>query len=354
MSHSTSVRIDLHRRRFLGAAAASLAAARLAEGSPKRHLPIEGDLPALGNATAWINSQPLATSGLRGRVVIVNFWTYTCINWLRSLPYVRAWARKYKDQGLAVIGVHTPEFAFEKEVDHVRRAAADMGIDYPIAIDNDYAIWRDFGNQYWPALYFVDTKGRIRHHQFGEGAYDESEMAIQELLREAGASGVNAQSVAVEGRGIEAAADWASLQSSENYLGAERTQAFVSLRDQGLYRTPARLNLNHWTPAGDWKINRQAIVLNGAHGRIAYRFHARDLHLVIGATTQGASVRYRVLLDGQPPSVAHGLDIDAGGQGTLAEPRLYQLIRQPKPITDRQFEIKFLDGGVEAFAFTFG
>ena len=322
-------------------------------------LPVEGELPSLGGATEWLNSPPLTAAGLRGKVVLVDFWTYTCINWLRTLPYVRAWAEKYKDQGLVVIGVHSPEFAFEKNVDNVRRAAKDMRVDYPIAIDNDYAIWRAFNNQYWPALYFVDAQGRIRHHQFGEGEYEQSERIIQQLLAEAGAGGIGHELVSVDARGAEAAADWGSLKSPENYVGYERTENFASpggavLDKRRVYAAPARLRLNQWALSGDWTMEKQATVLNKANGRIAYRFHARDLHLVMGPAARGTSVRFRVLIDGQPPGAAHGIDVDDQGNGTVTEQRLYQLIRQPKPIADRQFEIEFLDPGVEAFAFTFG
>jgi thiol-disulfide isomerase/thioredoxin len=322
-------------------------------------LPIEGELPSLVGATAWLNSQLLKVDELRGKVVFINFWTYTCINWLRQLPYVRAWVEKYKDQGLAVIGVHTPEFEFEKNIDNVRRASTEMRIDYPIAVDNDYAIWRAFGNHYWPALYFIDTQGRIRHHQFGEGEYEQSERVLQQLLSESGADRVDQDMVEVEARGFEAAADWNSLKSPENYLGYERTENFASsgsavINKPRLYTIPAQLNRNQWALSGDWTIGRQAIVLNQPGGRIAYRFHARDLHLVMGPTERGTSVRFRVLVDGQPAVAAGGLDVDVRGEGTATEQRLYQLVRQPKPISDRQFEIEFLDSGVEAFAFTFG
>jgi thiol-disulfide isomerase/thioredoxin len=322
-------------------------------------LPIEGELPSLGSATEWLNSPPLTVAGLRGKVVLIDFWTYTCINWLRQLPYVRAWAVKYKGQGLVVIGVHAPEFAFEKNVDNVRRAAKDMRIDYPIAIDNDYAIWRAFKNEYWPALYFVDAQGHIRYHQFGEGEYEQSEMIIQQLLAEAGISGVGHELVSVDARAAEAAADWGSLKSSENYVGYERTENFASpggavLDKRHVYAVPAQLKLNHWALSGDWTVEKQATVLNETNGRIAYRFHARDLHLVMGPAARGTSVRFRVLIDGQPPGAAHGIDVDEQGNGTVTEQRLYQLIRQPKPIADRQFEIEFLDSGVEVFAFTFG
>jgi thiol-disulfide isomerase/thioredoxin len=301
----------------------------------------------------------LTAAGLRGKVVVIDFWTYTCINWRRSLPYVRAWSEKYKDRGLVVVGVHTPEFAFEKDVDNVRRAVQDMRIDYPIAVDSNYAIWRAFKNQYWPALYFIDAQGRVRHHQFGEGEYGQSELIIQQLLKESGVDGISHDPVAVDARGAEAAADWRSLKSPENYVGYERTENFASPGGAApdvrrVYTVPAALKLNEWALSGEWTMAKQGIVLNKANGRIAYRFHARDLHLVMGPLARGASVRFRVLIDGQSPGAAHGLDVDAQGNGTITEQRMYQLIRQPQPIADRQFEIEFLDPGAEAFAFTFG
>jgi thiol-disulfide isomerase/thioredoxin len=322
-------------------------------------LPIEGSLPSLAGATGWLNSSPLTAAGLRGSVVLVQFWTYTCINWLRTLPYVRAWADNYKDHGLVVIGVHTPEFEFEHDLDNVRRAATDMRVDYPIAIDSDYAIWTAFDNHYWPALYFVDAQGQIRHHQFGEGQYEQSEMILQQLLTEAGISGIGHELVSVDASGVEAAADWDSLRSPENYVGYERTENFASpdgavLGTRHVYAAPARLRLNHWALSGDWTVERQAIVLNEAGGRIAYRFQARDLHLVMGPATRGTPVRFRVLIDGQPPGAAHGTDVDDQGNGTVTEQRLYQLVRQPGPVTERTFEITFLDPGVQAYAFTFG
>jgi thiol-disulfide isomerase/thioredoxin len=322
-------------------------------------LPIEGELPSLDGATGWLNSRPLTAAGLRGKVVLIDFWTYTCINWLRQLPYVRAWAEKYKDRGLVVIGVHTPEFAFERDVGNVRRAAKDMRVDYPVAIDNDYTIWRAFNNSYWPALYLVDAQGHIRHHHFGEGEYEESEMILQQLLEEAGNGGIGHDLVSVDAQGAEAGADWGSLRSPENYLGYERTENFASpggavLDEPRVYEAPARLRLNHWALSGDWTIEQQATVLNEANGRIAYQFHARDLHLVMGPAARGTSVRFRVFIDGQPPGAAHGIDVDDQGNGTVSEQRLYQLIRQPKPIADRLLEIEFLDSGVEARAFTFG
>jgi thiol-disulfide isomerase/thioredoxin len=322
-------------------------------------LPVEGEMASLGGATGWLNGPPRTAAELRGKVVLVDFGTYTCINWLRSLPHVRGWAEKYKDRGLVVIGVHTPEFRFEKDVDNVRRAVKDRKIDFPVAIDNDYAIWRAFDNHYWPALYVIDAQGRIRHHQFGEGGYEKSERIIQQLLNEAGISGIGDQLAAVDARGVEAEADWVDLKSPENYLGHERTEHFVSpggavVDKRRVYAAPARVKLNDWALSGDWTVKKDAVVLNKANGRIAYRFHARDLHLVMGPAVRGASVRFRVLIDGQPPGAAHGIDVDDQGNGTVAEQRLYQLIRQPDPIADRQFEIEFLDPGVEAFAFTFG
>jgi len=294
-----------------------------------RPIPIEGALPSLGSATAWLNSQPLTPAGLRGKVVLIEFWTYTCINWLRTLPYVRAWAEKYKDHEFVMIGVHSPEFAFEKDVDNVRRAARNLRVDYPIAIDSDHAIWRAFMNDYWPALYFIDAQGRIRHHQFGEGEYEQSEMIIQRLLAEAGIGGIGDDLVSVDARGAEAAADWGSLKSPENYLGYERTENFASpggpvLDKPHAYAVPARLSLNQWALSGEWTVKNPAIVLNKANGRIAYRFHARDLHLVTGPAARGTSVRFRVLIDGQPPHAAHGIDVDDQGNGMATGRRLYQ------------------------------
>jgi thiol-disulfide isomerase/thioredoxin len=328
-------------------------------GSSDAPMPAQAELASLERADAWINSSPLTAADLRGKVVLIDFWTYTCINWLRTLPYVRAWADKYRDQGLVVIGVHAPEFAFEKDINNVRRAVKDLRVDYPVAVDSEHVIWRAFRNQYWPALYFIDAQGRLRHHQFGEGSYEQSEMILQQLLTEAGKSGFAHEPVSVEGQGIEAAADWRSLKSPENYLGYERTENFASpggaiLDKPRAYMAPTRLRLNEWALSGEWKITRQAVALNQPNGSIAYRFHARDLHVVMGPAAPGAAVRFRVLIDGKPPGVAHGLDVDEQGNGTVTEQRLYQLIRQSKPIDDRQFEIEFLDPGVEAFAFTFG
>jgi thiol-disulfide isomerase/thioredoxin len=320
---------------------------------------VGGELSSLDGATEWLHSQPLTAAGLRGKVVLVDFWNYTCINWLRQAPYVRAWAEKYKGRGLVVIGVHAPEFAFEKDVASVRRAAKDRRVEYPVVIDNDHAIWRAFGNEYWPALYFIDSEGHVRHHQFGEGEYEQSERNLQQLLAEAGAGGVGRELVSVDARGVEAAADWDDLKSPETYLGLERTENFASpggaaLDERRRYGPPAPLPLNHWALSGEWTIGKHASVLNGANGRLAYRFHARDLHLVMRPAAPGTAVRFRVLIDGRPPRAAHGLDVDADGNGTVTEQRLYQLVRQPGPIADRSFEIEFLGPGVEVYAFTFG
>jgi thiol-disulfide isomerase/thioredoxin len=326
---------------------------------PVVDLPVEGQLPSLSGATGWLNSPPLTATDLPGKVVLVNFWTYTCINWLRTLPYVRAWADKYQGQGLVVIGVHTPEFDVERDLDNVRRAATDLQVDYPVAIDNDYAVWDAFNNHYWPALYFVDAQGQIRHHRFGEGDYEQSEAIIQQLLTEAGVGGIGHDLVSVDADGVEVAADWDSLWSPENYLGYQRTENFAGsngavLDTPHVYAAPARLALNQWALAGNWTVKRQATVLNQAGGRIAYRFHARDLHMVMAPPASGTSVRFRVGLDRQPPSAARGTDVDDQGNGTLTDPRLYQLIRQPGPVSERSFEITFLDPGVHAYAFTFG
>jgi thiol-disulfide isomerase/thioredoxin len=321
--------------------------------------PAEAELGSLAHANAWLNSPPLTPSDLRGKVVLIDFWTYTCINWRRTLPYVRAWAEKYQRHGLVVIGIHSPEFQFEKQLDNVRWAVTDMQIQYPVALDSDHVIWRAFQNQYWPALYFFDARGRLRHHQFGEGSYEQSEMIIQRLLGEAGISGVDGELISVEGQGAEAPADWRDLKSAENYVGYERTQNFASpgrtVWDKPhIYELPTRLRLNEWALAGEWAVRNDAAVLNKPNGGIAYRFHARDLHLVMGTTAPETSVRFRVRIDGEPPGAAHGVDVDEQGYGAITEKRLYQLIRQPKPIVDRQFEIEFLGSGVEAVAFTFG
>ena len=319
----------------------------------------EGELPSLAGDSGWLNSPPLTPAGLRGKVVVVDIWTYTCINWLRTLPYLRAWEQTYKDRGLVVIGVHSPEFPFERDLDNVRRAAKDMRVTYPIALDNDYTIWRAFDNHYWPALYVVDTEGRIRHHQFGEGGYEETERVIQYLLAEAGHGRDDPALVSVDAPGIEAPADWQNLRSPENYVGYGRSENFASpggaARDRHrLYATPARLKLNQWALDGDWTIADQAILLNEAKGRITYRFHARDLHLVLAPAAEGAPIRFRVTIDGAPPGANHGVDSDPDGWGRVEASRLYQLVRQAGPIADRTFEIEFFAPGVRAYAFTFG
>jgi thiol-disulfide isomerase/thioredoxin len=319
----------------------------------------ETHLPGFDGATGWLNSEPLTPEGLRGQVVLVDFWTYTCINWLRTLGYVRAWHEKYKDQGLVVVGVHTPEFPFERDADNVRWAAQDMRVGYPIALDPDYAVWRAFDNNYWPAVYIADAEGKIRHNHFGEGGYEECEMVVQMLLREAGRDDVADDLVSVADEGFEAQADWANLESPETYLGYEQAQNLASpsgaeLDEPRNYVAPDSLKLNHWALSGDWTIEGGASVLNRADGGIAFRFHARDVHLVMGPRARGTSVPFRVLVDGDPPGDAHGLDVDEQGHGTLSQQRLHQLIRERGAITDRTFEITYLAPGVEAYCFTFG
>jgi thiol-disulfide isomerase/thioredoxin len=322
-------------------------------------LPIEGELPDLGGATAWLNSEPLTPAGLRGKVVLVQFCTYSCVNWLRTLPYVRAWAERYREDGLVVIGAHSPEFPFEHDVEKVRPALQAMGVGYPIAIDNDFAVWRAFENNYWPALYVADAKGRLRDHHFGEGRYQGSERVIQQLLAEAGSAGVDHDPVSVDPSGLEASADLETLESPETYVGYARAENLVApdgvLPDgPRAYGDPPPLELNQWSLSGDWTVGRQATVMNEPYGRITFRFHARDLNFVLGPPASGAPVRFRVLIDGAAPGPAHGLDVDDEGNGTVAEARLYQLVRQPGNLSDRTFEITFLDSGVQAYVFTFG
>jgi len=321
-------------------------------------LPVEGVMPSLKDADAWINSPPLTPEQLRGKVVIVDFWTYSCINCLRSLPYLRAWAEKYKDQGLVAIGVHSPEFAFEKDIGNVRRAVRDLGLTYPVALDNKLKIWQAFDNQYWPAHYFIDAEGRIRHHHFGEGEYDKSERVIQALLSEAGRRDVPAGLVDPDASGAEAAAAPNELRSPETYIGYARAENFASgqqARDVSqAYSTPSTLERNQWGLSGTWTIGREKATLYTAPGKITFRFHARDVHLVLGPAPDAKPVRFRVTIDGAAPAAAHGVDTDAQGNGAVTEQRLYQLIRQNGAIDDRTFEIEFLDPGVQAFAFTFG
>jgi thiol-disulfide isomerase/thioredoxin len=358
----------INRRRFFGIAAGALAAGQLgmsasvqAQSGRTGPFGLFGDreMPALAGATGWINTAPLTPAELRGKVVLVQFWTYTCINWLRAHPYVRAWSTKYKDQGLVVLGVHTPEFPFEGDIENVRRAVQDMRIDYPVVVDSDYGIWRAFRNQYWPAFYFVDAQGRIRHHQFGEGQYEQSEKVLQALLADAGASGIGPELVAADGRGAEAAADWANLRSPESYVSYERAQNFSSpggavLGQSRTYAVPARLSLNHWALAGDWTMEKGFASSSKPDGRIAYRFHARDVHLVMGASDQNRPVRFRIRIDGALAAPDRGVDADGEGMGRVREPRMYQLVRQSGAIADRTFEIEFLDPGVRAYCFTFG
>jgi thiol-disulfide isomerase/thioredoxin len=306
----------------------------------RRHspLPAEGHLPGFAGASGWINSPPLAMDDLRGKVALVDFWTLTCINWLRTEPYVRAWSRAYRDDGLVVVGVHTPEFSFEHEIDRVRQATQARAIDYPVVLDNDYAIWRAFDNHYWPALYFADRDGVIRDHHFGEGRYEESEQAIQELL------GVKRELVSVEGLGVEAEADWDNLRSPETYLGSARRERMAS-SDQ--------LRLNHWGLVGEWTTHAEHVVLDRPGGSIAYRFESRDAHLVLSHST-GEPIPFRVLLDGEAPGRAHGLDVDEHGNGVLDDGRLYQLVRQHDSVREHTLDIIFLERGAEAYVFTFG
>jgi thiol-disulfide isomerase/thioredoxin len=315
-------------------------------------------LMAFDKASEWLNSPPFTSSGLRGRVVLVQFWTFTCINWLRTLAYVRAWHERYGTNGLTVVGVHTPEFGFESDVDNVRRAAKSLDVPYPIVIDSDYAIWTAFENHYWPALYFVDANGQLRSHHFGEEDYERSERSIQRLLSEAGVENVGDDLVSVDPAGLEAGADWESLRSPETYVGYERTTNFASpgglAGGPNTYTAPPRLDLNEWALSGDWTVDRQAAVPNESNGRIAFRFHARDLHLVMAPPKSGESVAFRVLLDGQPPGADHGTDVNEQGDGAVTEPRLYQLVRQQGEVRERTFEIEFGGSGIEAYAFTFG
>ncbi len=322
-------------------------------------LPVEGRLAEFDGATTWLNSEPLTPSGLRGKVVLVEFCTYSCINWLRTVPYVRAWDERYRADGLVVIGAHTPEFQFEHGIEKIRSALEEMGVVYPIAVDNDYGVWRAFDNAYWPALYFADAEGRIRHHRFGEEDYDRSERVIQQLLTDAGAGDVDGGLVSVDTGGVYAPADWDNLGSPETYVGYQRASGFASpgglVPDRShFYEEPERLDLNQWSLAGEWTVGDQPAELNEAGGRITHRFHARDVNLVMGAQGGEGSVNFEVRIDREPPGDAHGLDVDAEGKGTVAEERLYQLVRKPGSDADRTFEITFQDPGVQAYVFTFG
>ncbi|WP_338584850.1 cytochrome c biogenesis protein DipZ [Pseudomonas sp. MAG733B] len=322
-------------------------------------LPVEGNLPPLDGAVQWLNSPPLDAQALKGKVVLVDFWTYSCINCLRSLPYVKAWAEKYRDQGLVVIGVHAPEFAFERDIKNVTKAMKDLGINYPVAIDNEFKIWRAFNNEYWPAHYFADAQGRIRYHHFGEGAYDESERVIQQLLREAGAAKVSDGLINAKADGVQMAPDSNEVQSPETYVGYQRAEHFVPetalVPDKvAAYNPPAQLALNDWSLGGQWHVGSERATASAADSRIVYRFHARDLHLVLGPGADGKPVRFKVLIDGKTPGADHGMDVAPDGSGTVTDQRLYQLVRQNGGVTDRTFSIEFLDPGASAYAFTFG
>ncbi|WP_426130059.1 cytochrome c biogenesis protein DipZ [Pararhizobium sp. PWRC1-1] len=321
-------------------------------------LPVEGQFPSLDGAVEWLNSPPLSSEQLRGKVVLVDFWTYSCINCIRTVPYVRAWAEKYKDQGLVVIGVHSPEFAFEKKIDNVKEAIDDFKIGYPVAIDNDFKIWRAFQNSYWPAHYFIDAKGQVRHHHFGEGDYAQSEKVIQDLLAEAGALKSTAAMVKPDSAGAEIAPDLRNIRSSETYIGYQRASNFISPEglnaDVAQNYTMAEPNLNEWGLTGMWTVGAERGTLNQSGGTIAYRFSARDLHLVLGPDEKRGPVRFQVTVDGKPPGKNHGADVDENGIGTVKETRLYQLVRQTGNVAERTFEVRFLDPGVQAFVFTFG
>jgi thiol-disulfide isomerase/thioredoxin len=319
----------------------------------------EGAMPDLGGAIGWLNSSPLSGRSLRGKVVLVNFWTYTCINSLRPMPYVKSWAAKYKDAGLVVIGVHTPEFSFEHEPSNVETAVRDLNFTFPIAIDSKYAIWQSFNNQAWPAQYLVDAKGRIRFHHFGEGDYGDIERVIQQLLKESGATGVAADTASVAGVGIEAPPDWTDERSPETYIGYRQAENFASPEklhkdSNQIFSAPAKLSLNHWGLIGSWNVNAESAVLQALPGKIVFRFHSRDLNLVLAPANGGKPARFVVRLEGAAPGENHGIDIAADGSGEIRVPRLYQLIRQSGPIMDRTFEIEFLDLGVHALDFTFG
>jgi thiol-disulfide isomerase/thioredoxin len=330
---------------------------RLAGDRPA--LPVEGELGSFAGATGWLNSGPLTPGGLRGRVVLVDFWTYTCVNWLRTAPYVRAWAAKYGDAGLTVVGVHTPEFGFERDLANVTANVRRYGVEYPVAIDSDYGVWQAFSNHFWPAVYIADGEGRLRYHHFGEGEYGATEMAIQQLLMDAGGDGVEQDLVEVAPVGLEVAADWRTIRSPETYLGYGQGTSFAQVEvarfdEPVVYPAPSRLPLNTWALAGRWTVARHASIAADAGGRIAFRFHARDVNLVMGPASRGAAIPFRVFLDGRVAQDAHGTDVGIDGRGTVTDQRTYQLIRQSGPIEERTFEIEFQEAGLEAYCFTFG
>jgi cytochrome c biogenesis protein CcdA/thiol-disulfide isomerase/thioredoxin len=341
-----------------GAVAMTGGPAKSGAGPDANDLVSEGPAPALDGAAQWLNSPPLTTESLKGKVVVVDFWTYSCINCLRSIPYVRAWAQKYRDHGLVVIGVHAPEFAFERDVGNVRKAISALKIDYPVAVDNDYKIWKAFETDYWPAHYFIDATGKIRHHHFGEGDYAESERIIQQLLAEAGQRDIPSGIVDVNASGAEAASVAADVKSPETYVGYDRGDRFVSpggvVQDTSHAYAAGEPQLNEWYLSGNWIVGPERATLNEANGTIVYRFHARDLHLVLGPSMEGQTIKFRVTIDGRPPAGAHGMDVDANGDGTVTGQRLYQLVRDTGTVADHTFEIHFLDPGVQAYAFTFG
>jgi thiol-disulfide isomerase/thioredoxin len=339
---------------------AMMSGGAMTSGNPVGGAPAPMLMPPLDGATQWLNSAPPTAESLRGKVVLVDFWTYSCINCIRALPYVRAWYEKYRDRGLVVIGIHSPEFAFEKNLRNVEREVRALRITYPVAVDNDYALWRAFSNRYWPAHYFVDAMGVVRHTHLGEGGYDESERVLQQLLAEAGRYELaSAELVAPDGEGAALPSDELSVLTPETYIGHHRAESFVSPGGQlpGVahdYTVPPRVGLNDWALAGNWTVGEEEAALSSAPGRLVIRFQARDLHLVLGARDGGSPIRFRVRIDGAPPGEDHGGDVDAAGDGVVTEERLYQLIRQSGQIRDRLFEIEFLDPGVVAYAFTFG
>ena len=351
-SGAASRSVPPSRRGLIRSIAHRLAGERLA-------LPIEGRLASFDGTTGGLNSASLTPEGLRRRVVLVDFWTYTCVNWLRTLPYVRAWAAKYADGGLTVVGVHTPEFGFERTVDNVVAAARNFDVGYPIALDNNYAVWGAFANHFWPAVYLADVDGRIRFHHFGEGEYAATEMVIQQLLLDAGADDIDQDLVMVDPHGLEVAADWRNLQSAETYVGYRQSTGFAQdnvtrFDEPDVYAAPTRLPVNSWGLSGNWTVAQHAAVSNEPGGRVAFQFHARDLNLVMGPASRGASISFRVFLDGQLADGAYGVDVNPDGRGIVGDQRTYQLIRQAGPIASRRFEIEFGDAGVEVYCFTFG